>query len=154
MTSANEWLFYSTAAWNIDQAEYIAKMLIDNPPDNRIHSSRVVWSSAYKYSIISYCSPFMRFKTSGGKKREEGLSSDIVPLDLKSIHTNIIVYRDQILAHTDIAHLRAVDYEEGFRIASSSAHLSPPPIRESLRLFVTVGEIIIQKLNTLNKNAN
>lgn len=152
MTPENEWLFYSTAAWNIDQAAYVAKMLIDNPPDNRIHASKVVWASAYKYSIVSYCSPFMRFNTSEGKKYKECLSLDIVPLDLKSTHTKIKDYRDQILAHTDITHLRAVGFEDGFRIASTSTHLSPPPIEESFRLFATVGEIVIQKLAALNQN--
>ncbi len=149
MKPENEWLFYSMAAWNVDQAAYIAKTLIDNPPDDKIYASKVVWASAYKFCIVSYCSPFMGFETSEGRNYKDCLKLSIVPLDLQATHTQVKNFRDQVLAHTDIVHLEAVGFHEGYRIASTSTHLSPPPIQESFRLFAKVGEILIQKLDTL-----
>jgi hypothetical protein len=151
MKPENEWLFYTTAAWNVDQAAHIAKNLIDNPPDDNIYASKLVWSSAYKYSIVSYCSPFMGFRTSERKKNEEGLSPDIVPHEFRNIHAQIKDYRDQILAHTDIRHLETVSFDEGYRITFTSAHLSPPSIQDAVRLFSAVSEILIQKQEALHR---
>ncbi len=151
MKPENEWLFYATAAWNVDQAAHVAKTLLENPPDEGVYASKLVWLSAYKYSIVSYCSPFMGFRTSERKKNEDGLSSGIVPHEFRDIHAQIKDYRDQILAHTDIRHLETVSFDEGYRIASTSAHLSPPPIQNALRLFSAVSEILIQKQEALHR---
>jgi hypothetical protein len=150
MKRDHNWLFYSQAAWNIDQAAYIARTLIDNPPDPNRYPTKVTWFSAYKFSIVSYCSPFMPFFTTDG--REKGLGVDLVPKELLEIHTKIRSYRDKILAHTDIAHMRAHGLDEGFPVASVDAHFSAPSIDDAFALFSEMSKIMIQKLGDFEKN--
>ena len=152
MTPDHTWLFYSQAAWNIDHAAYIAKTLIDNPPDQSRYQTKVTWFSAYKFSIVSYCSPFMPFFTTDGRKK--GLGVDVIPKELLEIHTQVRNYRDKILAHTDISHMRAHGLDEGFPVASVDAQFSAPSIDDAFALFSEMSKVLIQKLGDIEKNNN
>jgi hypothetical protein len=155
MTPDHTWLFYSQAASNTDQAAYIAKTLIDNPPDPSCYATKVTWFAAYNFSIVSYCSPFMKFATTEGKKNklEEGLGEDVVPNELLGFHTQIRNYRNKILAHSDISHMRAYGLGDGFPVASVDAQFSAPSIDDSFVLFSGVSKVLLKKLADIeNKN--
>jgi hypothetical protein len=156
MTPDQEWLFFSQAAWNTNQAAYIAKTLIDNPPDPTNYAAKVSWFAAYNFSIVSYCSPFMMFATTGGNKskKEKGLGEDVVPKELLRIHTKIKTYRDKILAHTDISHMRAHGLNEGFPVASVDTQFSAPSIDDAFALFSKVSHIMIQNLGDIEEKNN
>lgn len=148
MIPENTWLFYTQAAWNIDQAAYITRTLIDNPANENQHAARVIWASAYKYSIVSYCSPFMQFDTSEGKAN--GLSIDFVPIELRGIHIQVKEYRHKILAHTHIKHLHADGFNDGYRIVSSGTYFEAPAIGDAFKLFSTMSDLIIRKRDQLD----
>ena len=92
----------------------------------------------------------MPFLTTDGK--EKGLDVDVVPKELLEIHTKIRSYRDKILAHTDIAHMRAHGLDEGFPVASVDAEFSAPSIDDAFALFSEMSKIMIQKLGDFEKN--
>jgi hypothetical protein len=150
MKRDHHWLFYSQAAWNIDQAANIARTLIDNPPDPNRYPTKVTWYAAYNFSIVSYCSPFMPFFTKDG--REKGLGVDVVPKGFLEIHSKIRSYRDKILAHADIAHMRVHGLDEEFPIACENAQFSAPSIDDAFALFSEMSKIMIQRLDDFEKN--
>jgi hypothetical protein len=58
--------------------------------------------------ILAYCRPF---KTSRGKYSNYKLSQSFVPVEHKNLHDELIKYRDNVLAHTDLTVLRPKLYE-------------------------------------------
>ncbi|MFD2257577.1 hypothetical protein ACFSSA_12915 [Luteolibacter algae] len=147
MTPNQTWLFYSQAVWKTDQAAYIARTLIDNPPDPSCYATKVTWFAAYNFSIVSYCSPFMRFENTD-KKMERGLSNEVVPNEFQELHSQIFHYRHKILAHTDISHMRLCGSDKTFPLVSIET-FSAPPIAQAFALFSKVSEILVQKLSDI-----
>ena len=49
--------------------------------------------------ILAYCRPF---KTSRGKYSNYRLSQSFVPVEHKNLHDELLKYRDNVLAHTDL----------------------------------------------------
>lgn len=148
MRSEDEWLFYTQAAWNVDQATHIAKTLIAERSGELSYPQRLIQFAAYNFCLASYFSPFMRSETRSGKPIKI-TADEFVPDDMLGIHEQIKNYRNKILAPADVSHLCAPSFKDGFRFTSTDVYLSAPPIEKSLALFLEVSTRLIEKSESL-----
>lgn len=88
-----EYAFYSFAEDDLKEAYRSLEAV------NR-YKRDVVISALIKIAIISYSRPFK--KCHGEYKKHYNLKDDIIPKQHKNLHQKIIIYRDQIFAHSDI----------------------------------------------------
>lgn len=77
----------------------------------KTESGSAMWSAAYRMSIIEYCKPF-NCSYGTDKKKHFLLEPKILP-SLLGLHRELIILRNQRLAHSDINVLNASVYKSG-----------------------------------------
>jgi len=153
MDKEQEWTFYWRAAWNLDQATHVARLLMDSNRNDFSDDERRIRSAALDFCVVSYCSPFLKFNIEENK-RISGLSrEEIVPQELLNVHNQVFTYRDKEISHTDISHLSVAEFERGGRVISSRTYTSLPSIADCFRLFDLIRAKIAKKLEVLTQDA-
>lgn len=151
MTKEQEWIFYERAAWNLDKATHVVRLLMDSNRPDFSYEERRIRCAALDFSVISYCSPFLSFDI-GGNQRIKGLvKEDFVSSEFSEIHDQIRTYRDKEIAHTDISHLSSPGFDNGDRIIFSKTHTSLPSIANCFSLFDSVRAEVTEKFAKLDK---
>lgn len=98
-----KYVFLRLASNSVDEALRI----LDEDSDSLPQWTRY---AALRYSVICYLRPFTAGNTrfeftqhNGSQKRKIALRRDTVPAEFRDLHAELLTYRDQAYAHTDIA---------------------------------------------------
>ena len=98
-----KYVFLRFASNSVDEALRILDEDSDSLP---------LWTryAALRYSVICYLRPFTAGKTrfefaqrDGSQQRKIALRRDIVPAEFRDLHAELVTYRHQAYAHTDMA---------------------------------------------------